>query len=91
MKPRSPPQQQPPTQRKPCIPIAPGLRNYLRRYKRDRTLSATYERLHAFSEVIPLVDADGVETLWDTVIYPHEEMPELTVAVVQVAREVSHS
>ena len=78
------PQQVAPTQKKPSIPISPGLRNYLRRYKRERELSAPYERLRAFSEVIPLVDADGVKTLWDTVIYPHEEMAGLYDALKRV-------
>jgi hypothetical protein len=84
MKIRAPPPQLPATQRKPCVPVAAGLRNYLRRYKRDRLLPITYERLNAFREVIPLVDADGKETLWDTVIYPAEEMAELNAALKQV-------
>lgn len=81
-----PPQQQPPTatQRKPSFPIAPGLRHYLRRYRRDRALPVSYERLMAFHEVIPLVDADGKPTLWDTVIYPADEMPALNEALKQV-------
>ena len=73
-----------PTQRKPSFPIAPDLRGYLRRYKRERELPVTYERLRAFQEVIPLTDDHGRPTLWDTVIYDANEMPALNEALKQV-------
>jgi hypothetical protein len=72
------------TRRKPSFPVGDGLRSYLRRYKRDRELPITYERLRDFHEVIPLADADGRPTLWDTVIYSAEEMPALNEALKQV-------
>lgn len=62
------------TPRKPSIPIADGLRGYLRRYKRERELPVTYAQLRDFHEVIPLVDGNGKPTLWDTVIYRADEM-----------------
>jgi len=49
----------------------------LRRYRRDRKLPVTYERLLDFHEVIPLADANGKPTLWDSVIYRAEEMGDL--------------
>ena len=61
--------QAPRTQKKPSFPVNEGLRGYLRRYKRESELPVTYERLRAFQEAIPLPDADGKPTLWDTVIY----------------------
>ena len=72
------------TQKKPNFPVGEGLRNYLRRYKRERLLPVTYERLRAFHEVIPLVDADGKPTLWDTVIYDANEMHELNEELKRV-------
>jgi hypothetical protein len=81
---QAPPQQQPPTQRKPSFPVSAGLRDYLSRYKRERALPVTYEHLRNFHEVIPLVDSDGKPTLWDTVIYRAEEMPVLNEALKQV-------
>ncbi|MBM3855275.1 MAG: hypothetical protein FJ399_19325 [Verrucomicrobia bacterium] len=60
------------------------LRGYLRRYRRERELPVTYERLRAFHEVIPLTDEAGQPTLWDTVIYDANEMPELNEALKQV-------
>jgi hypothetical protein len=73
-----------PTRRKPHFPMGEGLRAYLRRYKRERELPVTYERLRAFHEVIPLVDADGKPTLLDTVIYHAGEMPALNEALKQI-------
>lgn len=73
-----------PTKKKPSFPITDGLRNYLRRYKRERLLPVTYSRLRNFHEVIPLADADGKPTLWDTVIYPAEDMNALNESLKQV-------
>jgi hypothetical protein len=73
-----------PTKRKPSFPISPDLRGYLRRYKRERELPVTYERLRAFQEVIPLTDENGKPTLWDTVIYDANEMPALNEALKEV-------
>jgi hypothetical protein len=64
----------PPTHKKPSYPIIEELRSYLRRYRRDRDLPVTYERLRDFQETAPLVDAAGQPTLWETVVYHAEEM-----------------
>ena len=63
-----------PTQKKPSYPVIEELRSYLRRYRRDRDLPVTYERLRNFQETAPLIDADGRATLWETVAYHAEEM-----------------
>ena len=39
-----------PQLKKPSFPISEGLRAYLRRYRRERALPITYERLRRFSE-----------------------------------------
>ncbi|MBI5424199.1 MAG: hypothetical protein HZA32_08920 [Opitutae bacterium] len=62
------------TPKKPAYPIRDELRGYLRRYRRERDLPVTYERLRDFHEAMPLVDNDGKNTLWDTVVYRAEEM-----------------
>lgn len=72
------------TQKKPSYPISDGLRAYLRGYRRDRELPVTYERLRHFREAMPLVDADGQPTLWDSVIYPAEEMPALNEGLKRI-------
>ncbi len=73
-----------PTLRKPSFPVRADLRGYLRRYRRERELPITYERLRAFHEVIPLTDEAGKPTLWDTVIYEATEMSEINEALKQV-------
>src|SRR5262245_17079433 len=61
------------TPKKPMFPVREGLRDYLTRYRREAALPVTYERLLGFHEAIPLPDAAGKPTLWDSVIYePHE-------------------
>ena len=74
----------PPTAKKPTFPVGEGLRSYLRTYKRERELPVTYERLRGFTESIPLTDADGKPTLWDTVIYDGAEMRSLNEALKEV-------
>ena len=64
----------PRTPKKPSFPIRDDLRAYLRRYRRERELPVTYDRLLRFREAIPLTDESGKPTLWDTVIYDGDEM-----------------
>ncbi len=65
------------TRKKPSYPIGEDLRNYLKRYRRERELPVTYERLRHFHESHPLVDADGRNTLWESVAYTAEDIPAL--------------
>ena len=69
------------TQKKPTYPIGDDLRDYLRRFRRERTLPLTYERLRDFHESIPLVDADGHNTLWESVAYRAGDMSALTASL----------
>jgi hypothetical protein len=74
----------PATRKKPTFPVGEGLQGYLRTYRRERDLPVSYERLRGFTEVIPLTDADGKPTLWDTVIYDGNEMRALNEALKEV-------
>jgi hypothetical protein len=74
----------PATRKKPTFPVGEGLRGYLRTYRRERELPVSYERLRGFTEVIPLTDADGKPTLWDTVIYDGNEMRVLNEQLKEV-------
>jgi hypothetical protein len=65
------------TRKKPSYPIGAELRDYLKRYRRERELPVTYERLRHFHESHPLVDADGRNTLWESVAYRAEDIPVL--------------
>lgn len=69
--------QQPPAQKKPPFPVVAGLRRYLAHYRRERELPVSYAQLLDFHEAIPLTDANGHPTLWDSVIYRADEMPAL--------------
>jgi hypothetical protein len=64
-------------QKKPSFSISEGLRTYLRRYRRERELPVTYERLRRFTEAMPLTDMAGRATLWETVVYDRLEMDSL--------------
>ncbi|SDR94321.1 hypothetical protein [Opitutus sp. GAS368] len=65
------------TRKKPSYPVGEDLRNYLKRYRRERELPVTYERLRHFHESHPLMDTEGRNTLWESVAYPAEEIPGL--------------
>jgi hypothetical protein len=77
---------QPPfrTRKKPSFPVQDDLRDYLRRYRRERDLPVTYERLRHFHEAHPLVDSEGRNTLWESVAYQAEEIPALNEDLKQI-------
>ena len=85
--PPSPPLSAPPlrpidsgrTQRKPSYPISTSLSGYLARFRRELTLPVSYERLERFEDSLPLADADGRDTLWETVLYSPDDMAALKV------------
>ncbi len=62
------------TAKKPCYPIGGDLRDYLKKFRRERELPVTYERLRYFHAAVPLIDPEGRNTLWDSVVYRSEEM-----------------
>ena len=72
------------TPKKPSYPIGGPLRAYLQRYRRERELPVTYERLRNFHETIPLVDNDGRNTLWESVAYHAEEMSALNEGLKRI-------
>jgi hypothetical protein len=73
-----------PQQKKPSFPISDGLRTYLRRFRRERELPVTYERLRRFSESWPLPDASGKPSLWESVVYDRQDMESLHEDLKQV-------
>ena len=50
--------------------IIKPLRKYLRRYEREVQLPLGYQDLMTFRESMPVTDKNGVDTLWETAIYP---------------------
>jgi hypothetical protein len=67
------------TRRKPSYSIRAPLSSYLSRFRRELALPVTYARLEGFRESLPLADADGRDTLWETVLYSPSEMDDLKV------------
>ena len=65
------------TLKKPSYPIGQELRHYLKKFRRERELPVTYERLRDFHASVPLLDTAGRNTLWETVAYRAEDMPAL--------------
>jgi hypothetical protein len=63
-----------PQLKKPSFPISPALRTYLQRYRRERSIPVSYERLRSFTESCPLPDSKGLPTLWESVVYDSLEM-----------------
>jgi len=62
------------TRKKPVFSIGEGLHAYLKENGRLKDLRVTYHRLLDFFESVPLLDAEGVDTLWQTVAYSAREM-----------------
>jgi hypothetical protein len=65
------------TRKKPSYPVGADLRAYLKRFRRERDLPVTYERLRHFHEAVPIMDNTGRPTLWDSVAYRAEEISAL--------------
>jgi len=65
------------TRKKIIYPINDALRKYLRLYQREKKLPVTYTQLRDFLETIPVIDARGKDTLWESVLYPHEQQTEI--------------
>ena len=72
------------TPRKPSYPISVALRTYLAKCRRELALPVSYGRLEEFRDSVPLSDAKGRDTLWETVIYPPDEMAALKVDLKHV-------
>jgi hypothetical protein len=59
--------------KKPFFPIRTPLRQHLKRYSRQADLTFTYDDLTRYNDLLPILDNDGKETLWYSVIYSPEE------------------
>ncbi|MCZ4410469.1 hypothetical protein O3Q51_16755 [Cryomorphaceae bacterium 1068] len=59
--------------KKPFFPIRTPLRQHLKRYSRQADLPFTYDDLTRYNDLLPILDNDGKETLWYSVMYSPEE------------------
>ena len=72
------------TRKKPAYPIHEALRSYLARYARERPLPVAYTDLQHYNESIPVYDAEGHDTLWETVIYDREAFKKLAAGLIHI-------
>lgn len=57
---------------------------YLRHYQRSLEIPVVYEDLHRWSELFPLFDRDGNDTLWKTVHYEPSIREELNRKLIEI-------
>jgi hypothetical protein len=62
------------SKKKISYPVSSLLRKYLQRHDRAVDLPITYDDLKRYNNAIPLYDANGKDTLWETVFYPQDDM-----------------
>lgn len=72
------------TVRKPAVPICDNLRFYLTNFNREQTLPIRYNQLERFQMGAPLYDANGEDTLWETLIYEPFIMKQLNEGLKRV-------
>ncbi len=71
------------TNRKPAYPIGAALREYLAREGREVDLPVTYAQLRGFTAAMPLLNRDGKDSLWETVVYSQDEMGRLSQGLLE--------
>jgi hypothetical protein len=69
--------------KKPLFPIEPPLRDYLRHYGREVVLPVTYDDLRRYDGVLALLDSNGRETLWNSVLLRPGELEDINDRLVQ--------
>lgn len=72
------------TLRKPSVPISESLRFYLTTFNREHSLPIHYNQLERFQMGAPLYDANGDDTLWETLIYEPFIMKQLNEGLKRV-------
>lgn len=70
--------------RKKFYPVSSALTEYLRRYQRVLDAPPIYEELHHFTELYPLYDRDGTDTLWKIAVYDPHIRSELARRLTQI-------
>ena len=70
--------------RKKFYPVSEGFNAYLGAYGRTMDFPELYEDLHRFSQLYPLFDRDGNDTLWKTVFYEPAIREELNTKLTKI-------
>ena len=72
------------SKKKPAYAISTQLRLYLEKFDRDMKLPVSYEGLMHWKEGFPIMDKNGEDTLWESVMYEPSRMEELNQGLTQV-------
>ena len=70
--------------RKKFYPVSKELGSYLEHYQRSLEIPPLYEELHRFSQLFPLFDREGHDTLWKTAFYDPVIRKELASKLIQI-------
>jgi len=73
-----------PSRKKPMFPVNEKLRNYLRTHGREVKLPVSYQDLLRFSYSLPLLDKNGKDTLWETVLFDMRQLEFLREGLLRI-------
>src|SRR3954468_802507 len=73
-----------PSRKKPIFPVQDSLRRYLERYGRETNLPASYSDLYRFTYSKPLIDKNGKDTYWETVMYDMHQWEYLRESLLKI-------
>ncbi len=76
------------SRRKKLYQVGTSLNQYLYHFGRYSEIPLVYDDLLRFSESMPYEDPSGKETLWLTVMFPHEVMMELRPKLTRIYAEL---
>lgn len=72
------------SRKKRIFPIQSELHGYLRQYSRAIELPIEYKTLLGWQESFPLIDKNGTDTLWQTLIYDQTLFEEINNALTRI-------
>lgn len=73
-----------PSKKKIGFKVNDDLMAYLKRHNRYLKLPVEYQDLARYMSSLPLLDANGNDTLWETVYYPESDMSDLNRALTEI-------
>ncbi len=72
------------SKKKKIYQVGPPLRKYLKNQNREIRLPITYDDLHRYNSSIALIDKNGKDTLWETVLYSQSEMESIHYSLKKI-------
>lgn len=72
------------SQKKPQYPISKRLHGFLEEYGRLQDIPVRYSDLTHYTSSFPLYDKAGIDTLWESLIYPQSDIEELNKGLSKI-------